>query len=142
MEESTQKMFMEASDADLREQLIFGRNYSPANYAVGGICQFDNLHFKMATELVRRGFLPPEDKQNEAPTAQEFIDFMKQHDPDNWTLIGYAVSPTREDVRVSIEGIRSDRPLLDHDMVDFLRTFRDADKLIAEDGQPVFCWYD
>lgn len=140
MDENT--MFLNPSDTDLREQLIFGRNYSPANYTAGGICHFDNLRYKMAAELVRRGFLSPEDKQNEAPTAQEFIDFMKQHDPDNWILIGYAISPTREDVRVSIEGIESVRSLSEHDMVDFLRVFRDADKLIAEDGQPVFGWYD
>ena len=142
MEEKPDRMFMSPSDADLREQLIFGRNYIPANYKAGGMCRFDNLRFKMAKELMNRGFLSPEDKQNEAPTAQEFITFMKQHDPNNWILHGYAISPKREDVRVSIEGIESIDPLSDHDMVDFLRTFRDADSLITDSNLQVFCWYD
>ena len=140
MEENT--MYMEPSDVDLREQMIFGRNYAPANYSAGGICQFDNMRFETAKELLNRGFLPPVDKQNDAPTAQEFIGFMEQHDPGNWTLSGYSVSPARDDVRVSIDGIRSFGPLTDRDMVDFLRTFRTANKLVAEDNQPVFCWYD
>ena len=136
------KMYMDPSDADLREQLIFGRNYAPADYAAGGICEFENLRFETAKELLARGLLPPGDRQNEAPTAQAFVDFMEQHDPGNWILSGYSVAPDREDVRVSIDGIKSLGPLTDHDMVDFLRTFRDADELIAEDEQPVFCWYD
>ena len=140
MKEHKLEPFLPIPDANIREQLIFGRDYDPDNYR--GTCQFDNLSFQKAKELMERGYLSPEDKQNESPTAQEFVDFMAAHDPDNWFLHGYVVSPYREDVRVSIEGIGSVGPITDHDMVDFLRTFRHADSLIAEDEQPVFCWYD
>ena len=142
MKEPTQQLFLSNANANIREQIIFGRNYDPAAYAHGGVCPFRDLCYGKAKRLLDEGYLPPEDKQNDAPTAQEFLDFMAAHDPDNWTLHGYSVSPTREDVRVSIEGIRSLRPLTDHDMVDFLRTFRSATKLIAEDEKPVYCWYD
>lgn len=135
-------LFLSIDNANIREQLIFGQDYDPETYAPGGIRQFGNLSFKKAKELMERGFLPPKDKQNDAPTAQEFVDFMAAHDPDNWTLHGYSVSPEREDVRVTIEGIESVGPLTDHDMVDFLRTFLLANKLTAEDEKPVRCWFD
>ena len=83
-----------------------------------------------------------DEKQNDAPTSQEFVEFMAAHDPGNWRLHGYVVSPYRWDVRISIEGINSIGPITDHDMVDFLRTFRHANVLVAEDEKPVYCWYD
>ena len=140
MEEPKNRLFLPITDARIREQLIFGRDYAPDNYR--GTCQYDSLSFRKAKELMERGYLSPDEKQNDAPTVQEFVDFMAAHDPDNWFLHGYVVSPYREDVRVSIEGIGSIGPITDHDMVDFLRTFRTADILTAEDGNPVFCWYD
>lgn len=135
-------LFLSIDNANIREQLIFGQDYDPETYAPGGIRQFGNLSCQKAKELMERGYLSQEDQQNYAPTAKEFVDFMDAHDPDNWTLRGYSVSPEREDVRVTIEGIESVGPLTDHDMVDFLRTFRIADKLIADDEKPVYCWYD
>ena len=142
LDESTNQLFLSIPDADFREQLIFGQDYDPDDYTAGGIRLFKNLSCRTAQELMERGYLPSEDKQNDAPTAQEFIDFMTAHNPDNWTLHGYSVSPKREDVRISIDGIGSIGPLADHDMVDFLRTFRTANVLNAEDGKPVSCWYD
>lgn len=142
MEENNEQLFLSISDANIREQLIFGRDYNAADYSAGGLCRFKNLSCQKAKELMERGYLSPEDQQNYAPTAKEFVDFMDAHDPDNWTLHGYSVSPEREDVRATIEGIESVGPLTDHDMVDFLRTFRIADKLIADDEKPVYCWYD
>ncbi len=135
-------MFMDPSDANLREQMIFNRQYSSDYYRYGGICHFEHLTYETARELLERGFISPEDRQNEAPRAEDFIRFMAEHEPERWFLHGYAVSPAREDVRISIEGIGSIGSLSDHDMVDFLRTFSSADSLFAEDGRPVFCWYD
>lgn len=142
MSENMQQLFLTISDADLREQLIFKQDYNPDAYALGGIRRFENLSFHVATELMERGYLSPEDKQNYAPTAQEFVRFMATHNPENWLLIGYSVSPKRKDVRVTIEGIKSIGPVSDHDMADFLRIFRQADALTANDGEPVSCWFD
>ena len=76
------------------------------------------------------------------PSVQEILDFIERHNPESWVLHGYAVSPKRQDVRVSIEGIRSIRPLNDEELTDFLRFFYTAAELIAEEGAPVSCWYD
>lgn len=135
-------LYMAPFFANLREHLIFGRSYDYANYEKGGACRFEGLTFEVAMNLIKWKFLPPDDRQNDSPTAQEFVGFMEQHNPENWVLNGYVISPLRKDVRVSIEGIDSIGPLTDHDMADFLRTFRDADSLYAEDGEPVSCWYD
>ena len=141
MEEVKLKPVLPMDEANYRERLIFGREFDPRNYK-GGICQFENMSYRQAVDLMARGLLSPQEKQNEAPTVQAFIDFVAAHDPDRWYLHGYVVSPYRADVRISVEGIRSLGSIADHDMVDFLRTFRKADTLFAEDGEPVYCWYD
>ena len=74
-------------------------------------------------------------------TAQEFIDFVEKHNPEDWTFHGYVVSPDREDRRVSIEGIESAGKLSKDDLIDFLLEFRMADELDIDDGI-AYCWYD
>ena len=135
--------FLSLPDADLRDQLIFDRDYDAASYAQGGICQFQNMSVETAKQLLNCGFLSPEEKHNELePSVRELVDFIERHDPANWVLHGYSVSPKRPDVRVSIEGIRSIKPLTAEELADYLSVFNAASELIAEAGKPVFCRYD
>ena len=137
------EFYLALFDADLRDRLIFGRDYDDAAYTRGGICQFQNMSVVTAKQLLNCGFLSPEEKHNELePSVREILNFIERHNPENWTLHGYAVSPKRQDVRVSIEGIRSIRPLSDEELTDFLSFFYTAADLIAEEGAPVSCWYD
>ena len=141
MEQNKLKLYLSIEEANYRERLVFGREFDPNKYR-GGICRFDDLSYFRAKTLMDQGLLSPDDKQNDAPTVQEFIDFMVAHHPEKWYLHGYVVSPYRADVRISIEGIASLGPISDHDLVDFLLAFRKADTLFVEDDEPVYCWYD
>lgn len=133
---------MNAKEANIREQILFGQEYSEETYDLGGIRNFD-LTFDQAKKLIENGFLEELDQQNFAPTAGEFVDFMMTHNPDNWRLTGYAVSPKRKDVRISIDGIRSVTPLTEKkDIEDFFGLFRTADEFEFSFSEPVRCWFD
>ena len=129
-------------DAEKREQIIFHRSYQPENYKQGGICQFEGITLKAIRELLEPGFIKSDDYMNASPTVQEFTDFVEAQDPDNWSFHSYAVSPKRDDSRVTIEGLRSNKPLSKDDLIDFLQYFRYADILDAERDEPAYCWYD
>lgn len=83
--------------------------------------------------LVREGFAPPGGRQNRGPSTEEFLSFMEQ-----WPEVmafGYAVHPTREDYRITIEGVACDLLMVDAQRRDALRTaftqrFRSADELV------------
>ena len=132
-------MYMENSAANERELLIFGRAYDPENYKYGGINRFEFMDPATAKDLIRRGFLDPEETQNWSPTAKEFVDFCHDYG-SGWTLHGYVVSPERADCRVTIEGISCDRDLDRQEIVDFVEMFRGADEFSVDHG--AYCWYD
>lgn len=69
-----------------------------------GIRAFNALTQSTGQTLVREGFLNPEDKQNEAPTAGQILNFMAQY--PEIVAHGYVVSPFREDTRITLTGIR------------------------------------
>ena len=66
LNENSQQLFLSFSDANIREQLIFGQDYDSAAYAAGGIRLFKNPSYQMVKELLERGYLSPEEKQNDA----------------------------------------------------------------------------
>ncbi len=128
--------------ANEREQMVFHRDYDPMNYKHGGICRFDGLTLDTVQELIRKGFLARDERQNESPTVAEFMSFVKEHNPSNWIFHGYVVSPERDDCRVTIEGIESNGALTKDDLVDFFLLFSAADEIDADRDKPVYCWYD
>ena len=149
-------MYMTKEAAERRDDLIFGKDVSD-KYKIGGTASFgyrtsenpDGIDYHIADALVDYGFLDPDDKQNEAPTAGEFIEFCKNHPNIDCRLLGYAVSPQRNDCRVSIEGLKcktDDSQFFD----DFVRMFSDADEYEVDEYDPwdhpgeyyFRCWYD
>ena len=136
------KRYLEKSRVDAREQIVFGRNYDPKHYEYGGVASFSDLPLGKIEELVNEGFLSLRERQNASPTVAEYIAFVKDHNPNNWSFHGYVVSPDRNDCRVSIEGIESNGPLSKDDLIDFLLLFSWANELDAERDEPVYCWYD
>jgi len=102
---------------------------------------FTQVEFNLAQalELVANGFLKVEDRQNEAPSAAEFIAWMQNHP----TAIahGYAIGGDHHDARVSIEGIKVKAkdvtPLI---LKDFVNDFRFAEDFTIDDD--LWCWWD
>ena len=53
--------------------------------------------------LFAEKFIDPHSRQNYSPSAHEFLQFMRKY--PNVVAHGYAVSPYRDDYRISIEGL-------------------------------------
>jgi len=119
---------------DVRDSIleITSKSYS------GGIETYSNLSLGSLENLVSLDFIDLTDRQNVAPSAGEFLEFMKQH--PNFKAHGYAVSKTRPDYRVTIEGLQCSS-IDEKDLVDFQELFREADEFTCKRGHQS-CWYD
>jgi hypothetical protein len=105
----------------------------------GGIKQFDLLEVAMLEKLFNERFIDPSDTQNESPLMQHFYDFMKRN--PNVLAYGYAVSPKRDDYRVTIVGLRVPAddvtPQLKKGFIDFCKG---ADELMTD--RELLSWWD
>lgn len=74
---------------------------------------FSEIPLNMLKQLTKRNYLKLKERQNESPTTEEFMSFMKK-----WPGVrahGYAISRLRPDARVTIEGLEVvDRRLLEN----------------------------
>lgn len=116
--------------ANERDFIIWAEDFDEDEYS-GGTRGFTHISVETAQLLIDRGYLDPEDQQNFSPTAQEIINFIRcSVNPDDWWLSGYAVSPARDDFRVTIDsfGIREGARLETEDAVAFVRFARFADE--------------
>lgn len=133
-------MYKYSKDEEIRDKIIFGE-YDKTKY-MGGIRRYSNLDVATLNYLIAMGFADPQDKQNEAPTIEEFLQFLEKH--PKFTAHGYVVSSEREDYRLSVEGVQCETmgDVLDvNDVADFGDMFHDADEF---EVTPTFawCWYD
>lgn len=135
------QMYMTTEQANKREEILFGGIYDHQNYEMGGIRSFFGLTPEDALSLVRLKFLDENDCQNESPPAKDFIRFCIENG-HGWSLHGYSVSPTREDCRVTIEGVECHRAASNEEKEKFLSAFRFADDLRVNDDSTCYCWYD
>ena len=135
--------YLPEKQAKEREQMVFGRDFDWKRYRYGGVSHFDNLPPIAARKLIQRGYLKREDCQNSSPSAEEIIDFCESFPAADWYLHGYAVSPARDDCRITIEGCGTDGPVEDPStIITFAKFFRYADELTAGLDSPLYCWYD
>ena len=134
-------MYIDKKLAAAREQLIFGQPYDAQSYEFGDCKRFERLSLNRAKVLVSLGLLDLDGRQNDSPEVRDMLDFVENHG-DGWYLHGYVTSPTREDCRVTLEGVGySGGPLSIDDLFDFLKAFSDADKFEVEKTL-AWCWYD
>jgi hypothetical protein len=97
------------------------------------------IQLEQLEKLVAEKFIDPEGRQNESPTAQEFLDFMRKH--PGVVAQGYAVAIKREDYRVTLEGL-----FVDHASVtpqlrwDFEQLCSEADELDTQ--ADLYSWWD
>lgn len=89
---------------------------------VAGIKRFQGLSFDQLDSLVEENFISLEDKPTFAPNAQEIYDFLKDN-PD-FTVMGYLVSPDREDYRISLDGVELKRKPTVDEIIEFVALFR------------------
>ena len=111
--------------------------------ASGGIIRFNNVDINKLIDLYDEGYADPNDRQNNAPSIGEIIDFYHYHSsPEqtvrNFLVSGYVVVPTRRDYRISVDEVSFDfdNEALD-DVVDFIKY---ADEQSCENNHAEAWW--
>ena len=109
----------------------------------GGVERFE-IGLEQFDELVKLNFIDLSDNQNYSPTAEEFYEFIKKYPIVK--AHGYAVSKSRADYRVSIEGLTADfnsNSGTDNSKLreDFIELCKDADEFIIDDTG-LYSWWD
>lgn len=123
----------------LRDKIVFGEVQDWSD-TMGGIKPFEQLTLGELERLVKEGLINLEDKQNDAPSVEEFLDFMRKHDVAS--AHGYVVENEREDRRVSIEGLMIARQYVTCELFrDFVELCRFADEF-NDDDNGLYSWWD
>lgn len=96
-----------------------------------GIKRFEEIDIKILETLLVQKYINPSDSQNASPTAKEFFQFMCEY--PSVKSYGYAVSPERDDYRITIEGIY----VLNKDITpslkkDFMKFCESADEISTD----------
>ncbi len=91
------------TDMDARDNLISEQCFCDRDYGYGGIRSFKNLTLEKLEKLIELGFCDPVGRQNDSPTAQQFLKFMQKY-PDV-KAHGYCIHRGRKDYRMTIEGL-------------------------------------
>jgi hypothetical protein len=126
--------FFAKSDAYWKER--FGS--SPSGFPCGGTRNFKGLSLRALERLTRLG-VASEGPWNNCPGNAAFLGFMRKH--PSWTAHGYAVSPDRGDVRLTIEGLEKEGRVGTREGKAFREAFGRADEF--EVGKRYArCWYD
>jgi hypothetical protein len=104
-----------------------------------GTFRVDRIELSTLKQLLSGNFIDPAEQQNEAPTVAEFDEFMRKHSGSY--AFGYAVSPTRPDYRVSLEGIAIPGHVVTPAVREAARALcHDADETAFE--AEIYCWWD
>lgn len=99
---------------------------------------FDGLDAIGLQRLVDLRFADVEEYQNSSPTIGEILEFLKKN--PSFTAHGYAVTPLRDDYRISIEGVEGKTDNRD-EIDNFIKLFRHADDFRFESGY-AYAWFD
>ena len=105
----------------------------------GGIERFDGLEAYQLQQLIDENFMTETDRHNSAPENKEILEFLQQY-PD-FTAGGYAVSPERQDYRISLESISLDREPTVEEREAFTYMCRYADEFRC-DSSGCYAWFD
>ena len=106
------------------------------------IQHFDRLSLKTLKILLEEGFVDPQETQNCAPSVDEMYMIGQELEAlgAEVTFHGYAVSPNRDDYRISLEGVEITRAS-PNATLRFVHAFRSADEFNVGAGYG-YCWYD
>ena len=128
-------------DFKRRDEIIFG-SYEPDKY-LGGCRSFSCSYETMKT-LVENNFIEMNECQNCSPYTKDFMEILQG--VDNVSFEAYAISPDRDDYRVTIEGVDIEIPDWDYGKVCFLvESFHYADEFSFQHFEGVYylhAWWD
>lgn len=101
----------------------------------GGVKPYQGLDLKTLKMLVEKGYASSNERQNAAPSIKGFMEIMERN-PD-LKAHGYFVERTRDDARISVEGVEGKCAPED------ARKFKRADDYTysSKTGE-LYCWYD
>jgi hypothetical protein len=119
----------------------FTRTDGPfAGFDTGGdIFFFQGVRAEAVAQLLAEGYLDPDERQNDSPSASEFFAFMQRH--PEVLAHGYATSIEREDYRVTIEGVSYRGPVSEQLRREVVQLFGSADECRVEPNG-MYVWYD
>jgi len=125
-------------DMEARDSIIGEDNFEESAYSAG-IRHFKNLTLAQLTELIELEFCNPADQQNDAPTAELFCKFMKKF--PFLCAHGYVVHQSRDDYRMTIEGLRFKGKVSREQVAAFRKFCTGADDL-STDNNILYSWWD
>jgi len=119
-----------------RRDKLFGIQEPKTDYV-----SYRGLDVKTLKILLDENFADPDERQNEAPSVEEFYDFLSEY--PEFTVHGYTIGLERDDYRVSIEGGEGEAKS-DQALQAFIDRFKYADEFEVEvsDDRYCYCWYD
>jgi hypothetical protein len=122
-------------DQDFRDAII---GLADQRY-MGGIARYQGLTKTKLELLINNNFVDMDGRQNDSPSISEFYEFMKDH--PEVKAHGYVVDSSRDDYRVSIEGLEFSGPVSIATMSDFVQLCRYADEFTCEQNA-LYSWWD
>ena len=122
-----------------RDGIIFGDVLPDWAKREGDVIHFQNLNAEELQQLVDKKYIELDENQNDSPSTEEFLDFMKKYPAT--TTHGYVVAPDRDDARVTLEGLAVDPADVTPEL---LRAFVDLCRLADEFDccDRLFAWWD
>ena len=104
----------------------------------GGCQSYSGLPVNVLQECFDKGYILPNDQQNDAPPAQKFLEFITKHPV--FTVHGYVTYAMRSDFRMTIEGLEGQTDNSD-EWEEFVTFSRNADDNKVYQGY-CYSWWD
>lgn len=136
-----EQSYLDKGKSEERDTILFGAPHDWKKDSCGGVVRFKDVTLAEMKLLVEKGLLDLEGRQNDAMSTGEYMEFMEKFPDSDLTVHGYAVSPYREDVRVSIEGLQCDSGVTEELRLAFIELERHADEFEAR-ADYLFSWWD
>jgi len=113
----------------------------------GDLKRFKLMPVQALQHLIELGFADPENDQNGSPSIAQMVSFMNRW-PRFVFAHGYAVHYSRDDYRISVEGVEGkvpedlDKKARSEFVIDFLRFWTGADEMELNNNGNFRVWYD
>lgn len=105
------------------------------------VVKFEPFRIDILESLINEKFINPQDRQNNSPTVNEMLGFMRKY-PAVFAY-GYAVTPKRRDYRVSLEGLAVNQEDVTEELKKaFLGFCKSATEIHTEDVNGLLSWWD
>lgn len=129
-------------DYQTRDRIIFGSSVN-WNEQPGGLKHFCELTVTQLQQLIDAAFADPNSRQNLSPSISTLLEFSRERGIQGFefTFEGYAVHPSREDYRTSIDGITYEGTCPSWLIAEFRELTRNADELTLQ-SHHLRAWWD